>query len=335
MDRFVVSEFAEALVSGFDEVFGGFGAEFIELIDDPVLKEGGGLFGVAVGSAEGFVDDGIDDAVLEIVLGGEIQGDGGGVVGLLVGLLPEDRGTALGGDDGVPGVLEHGYAVGDGDAEGSARAAFTDDDGDDGDFQPAHLAEVDGDGLGLSAFFCSQTRVSARGVYEGDDGESEFLCFAHLCECFAVALGVGAPEMACEFFLRGFAFLMADDEAFAVADASESGDECGIVGEGAVAVEFAEISGDVFDVVTRLRAVRVAGHADGVPGGEVFVDILECLDASSFEEFEVRGVRLDFLGLDAGKCGNFRAFGFDRLAGEFDFFLDGDDGFFELELVES
>jgi hypothetical protein len=45
--------------------------------------------------------------------------------------------------------LEHRDAVGDGDAERAARATLADHDRDDRDRNPAHLAEVDGDRLGL------------------------------------------------------------------------------------------------------------------------------------------------------------------------------------------
>jgi len=145
--------------------------------------------------------------------------------------------------------------------------------------------------------------------------------------------------VACEFFLGGFAFLVSDDEAFAVPDASESGDECGVIGEGAVAVEFAEVAADMVDVVARLRAVRVARHTDGVPRGEIGVDILEHLDASLFEDLEVFWIWVEVFGIDpavnASECGDFDAWGFDGFAGEFDLFFDRNDGFLELKLVES
>lgn len=327
------------MVAGFEELVDGLLAEFVELRFDPVLEQLGGLCGVSVGSAEGFVDDRVDDLVFEVVLGGQVERDRGGGVGLLVRLLPEDRGAALWGDDGVPRVFEHRDAVSDGDSQRTARAAFTDDDGHDGDFQAGHLAKVDRDRFGLSAFFSTESGVGAGGVDEGDDRQTELLRFAHLGECFAVALWVGASEVAREFFLGGFAFLVSDDEALAVADASESGDERGVVCEGAVAVEFAEVSADVVDVVAGLRTVWMARHADGVPRGEVCVDILEHLDASFFEEFEVFWVGIEVFGIDpavdASECGDFDAWGFDGFAGEFDLFFDRDDGFLELKLVES
>lgn len=51
LDGLVVAEFAESLVAGFDEFFGGLGGEFVELGFDPGLEEGRGLFRVAVGAA--------------------------------------------------------------------------------------------------------------------------------------------------------------------------------------------------------------------------------------------------------------------------------------------
>jgi len=254
---------------------------------------------------------------------------------LFVGLFPEDGGASFWRDDRVPGVLEHGDAVGDGDAECAAGAAFADDDAEDGDFEAGHFSEVDGDGFGLASFLGAESWVGAWGVDEGDDGEAEFFGFFHFGECFSVSFGVCAAEVAGEFFFGGFAFLVANDEAFAVADSSEAGDEGGVVGEGAVAMEFAEVSADVFDVVSGLGPVWMAGDADGVPGGEVFVDIFECLDASFFEEIEVFGVWFDVLSFYSAEGGDLYAWGFEGLLGAFDFCFDGGDWFFELELVES
>lgn len=187
----------------------------------------------------------------------------------------------------------------------------------------------------MASLFGTEPGVGAGGVNEGDDGEAEFFGFFHLCECFAVALGVGASEVTGEFFLGCFAFLVTDDEAFAVADASESGDEGGVVSEVSVAVEFAEVSADVFDVIAGLWAVWVAGDADGVPWREICVDIFEGLDAAFFEELEVALVWFDVRGFDPAEGGDFDSGGFEGLLGELDFGFNGDDWFFELKLIES
>ncbi len=187
----------------------------------------------------------------------------------------------------------------------------------------------------MSAFFSAESWVGAGGINEGDDGESEFFGFAHFGEGFSVAFGVGASEVTREFFLGGLSLLVSDDEALSVSDSSESGDECGVVCEGAVAVEFAEVAGDVLDVVAGLRAVGVTRNTDGVPGREVGVDILEHLDSSFFEELDVVWIGFEVLCVDASERGDFDAWGFDGFAGEFDLVLDRGDWFFELKLVES
>ena len=116
----VFAELSEALVTGFEELVDWLLAEFIELRIDPVLEQFGCLFWISVRSAEGFVDDRIDDLVFEVVFRGQVERDRGGGVGLLVRLLPEDRGTAFGGDHRVPRVFEHRDAVCDGDTERAA-----------------------------------------------------------------------------------------------------------------------------------------------------------------------------------------------------------------------
>src|ERR1041384_1851350 len=143
--------------------------EFLHGFHHPSFQGGGRPFGVAVGPADGFGDDGVDDAQFEVVAGGEFEGIGGSGVGLLVGLLPEDGGAAFGADDAVPGVGQHGHAVGN------------------------------VDGLGLAAFFGTDAGVGTGRVDEGDDGEIELLGDLHFGEGLAVALGVGAAKGAGAF----------------------------------------------------------------------------------------------------------------------------------------
>lgn len=270
-----LAEIAEAFVASGGEGVGLDASEFVELLDDPLAEVVGGFLRVSVGAAEGFPDDGIDDAETLVLASGEVEGFGGGVVVLLVGLFPEDRRAALGADDGVPGVFEHGDTVGDGDAECSAGTALTDDDADDGCLEARHFAEVDGDGLGLTPLLGTDAGVSARGVDESDDGEAELGGELHFEQRLAVALGVCAAEVAGEFFLRVASLVVADDEALDGADASESGDDGGVFAEASVAVEFAEVLADHGDVVTGLRSSGVAGDADGVPGREIGVETAE------------------------------------------------------------
>lgn len=270
-----LAEIPEAFVATGGEGLGLDPTEFIELLDDPLPEVLGGFLRVAVGSAEGLLDDGVDDAEALVFSSSEVEGLGGGVVVLLVGLFPEDRRAALGADDGVPGVFEHGDAICDGDAEGSAGAALADDDAHDGGLEACHFAEIDCDGLGLASLLGTDAGVGARGVNESDDGESKLGGELHFEECLAVALGVCAAEVAGEFFLRVAPLVMADDEALDGADASESGDDGGVFAEASIAVEFTEVLADHGDVVAGLRSSGVAGDADGVPRGEAGVETAE------------------------------------------------------------
>lgn len=109
--------------------FEGFAVEFGEFTEgrfDVIADDVDGAFGFAVGAAHGFFDDGVDDGELFQVLRRQFQG-ARGVLGEFGG-APEDRGTAFGRNHGIDGMLQHHHAVGGGDGDRAARAAFADDD---------------------------------------------------------------------------------------------------------------------------------------------------------------------------------------------------------------
>ena len=94
-----------------------------------------------------------------------------------------------------------------------------------------------------------------------------------LVERLAIAFGMGAAEEALVPFLEQMPLLMADQHDAMIADAGKAGADGPVVAEGPVAVQFDEVVEDHADVVDGLRPLRMAGHEDGVPGGEVVVDL--------------------------------------------------------------
>src|SRR5437868_3604019 len=135
------------------------------------IEQIGGRFVVAVRSTFGFRNDVVDAAEFAEVGGSDAHGFGGEF--FFGGVAPHDGGAAFRRNDGINRVLHHQYAVGDGDRQSSAAAADANDGRNDGNFQPRHLAEIVGDGFGLSAFFGMDARVSAIGIDQGEDRAAE------------------------------------------------------------------------------------------------------------------------------------------------------------------
>lgn len=195
-------------------------------------------------------------------------------MGCVGAVSPEDGCAAFGWDDGEVGILHDEEAVADGDAEGAARAAFADDDGEDGGLEESHLHEVAGDGFGDVALFAADASVGGLGVYEADHWELEALGHLHEAEGFAVAFGVGHAEVAGEVFAGVSTLLLGNDhDGFAVEEGGAA-DEGLIVPKGAVSVELLKIGKDGLNVVEGVGALRVAGELDALPSGEAGIDFL-------------------------------------------------------------
>ena len=139
---------------------------------------------------------------------------------------------------------------------------------------------------GIAAGLGPEAGIRAGGIDKRDDGEPELLGELHLSEGLAVALGVGAAEVAGDFLVGGAALLVADDEHAVRADAGETGDHGGVIAEASVAAEFAEVLAHELDVVTGLGALGMAGDADGIDGREIGVDLGEARGAEGAELVE-------------------------------------------------
>ena len=164
----------------------------------------------------GSADDLVDDAEAEQVAAGELEGRGG--LGGVFAPFPEDRGAALGADDRVIGVLEHPQPVADADAQRAAGAPLADHHADDRGADLAHLHQVLGDDRRLAALLGRDARIGARGVDERDDRQAELGGEPHLQQGLAIALGVGAAEVAGGPLGQVLALLVADEHDLQVVE---------------------------------------------------------------------------------------------------------------------
>ena len=204
------------------------------------------------------------------MLGGDLQGVGR--IGCGGAILPQDGGAAFRADDRVIGVLEDENAVGYADAERSAGAALADDRCDDRHLERHHFAQVDGDGLGDMALLSADAGKGAGRVDDCDDGQLKLAGQLHQAQRLAVALGVGAAEVAHHIFLGVAPFLGAHDHDAFVAQFGESTDHRLVVGVEPVAVQFGEIVKGKPEVVERVGAAGVAGELHPLPRGEIRVN---------------------------------------------------------------
>src|SRR5580700_6013347 len=86
---------------------------------------------------------------------------------------------------------------------------------------------------------------------------------------------MGESEEAFNFFFGVATLVVADENDFLARESSQAADECGVVAESAVAVDFAELRADYVDIVAELGALGMAGDLHGFPGGEVVVSLAD------------------------------------------------------------
>ena len=160
----------------------------------PVGGDGGGR--IAVGAADRLGDDAVDDAERGEVGRGDLH-VGGGVL-RLGGVAPQDRGRALRRDHAVDRVLQHQHAVGGGDRDRAARAAFAEDHRD------VRHAEIEAglgrarDRLGLAALLGVDAGIGAGGVDQRQHRDVEAVGHLHQPHRLAVALRPRHAEIVLE-----------------------------------------------------------------------------------------------------------------------------------------
>ena len=238
-----------------------------------------------MGTAGRLLDDSVDDSERPQIVRPHLQGPGR--LGLMLGAFPEDPGAALRADDAVVGMLEDGHPVADANPKRPPRASLADDHADDRDRESRHEEHALGDHLGLAAFLGADAGISAGGVDEADHRQAVLRRQPHLAHRLAVALGMGAAEVARLTLGERFSFLVADDEHLVAVELRKPGQHCRVVTEGPVAVELDELVEDERDVVARLRPVGVAGDLDGLPGIEAAEDPLLDLDKLTLQPSEL------------------------------------------------
>ena len=131
-----------------------------------------------------------------------------------------------------------------------------------GVFSADHLVQILGDGLRLSALLRADAAVCARGVYEADDRAAELFGQLHLAQRLAVALRVGAAEVAGDALLDVVPLFQPDDRHRHRAEQCQSGHDRAVVRIAAVAVHFGKGGENAVDVVGRGRPRGVARRLD-------------------------------------------------------------------------
>src|SRR3569623_1349022 len=138
---------------------------------------------------------------------------------LLVGsVAPHDGGARFRSDDEVERVLEDQNAIADGKSQCAARPAFAADDGDGGNAQPSHYAEIARDSFGLTALLGAKAGVGAGEIDKADHGPPELLGDLHAAKSLPVALRMGHSEIALNALFGAAALPVADDHNFLVTE---------------------------------------------------------------------------------------------------------------------
>ena len=167
----------------------------------------------------------------------------------------------------------HQHAIGDGDRQRASAAAFAGDGGDERNLQPRHLAQVVGDGFGLSALFGAQAGIRADYVNQRDHRAVPLLGELHEAQRLAIALRIRLAEVAIDALLGVAAFLRAEHGNFPALEARHAANHGGIVAKSAVAVNFAEVGKDALDVVQRIGPHGMARQFGALPWRELARDL--------------------------------------------------------------
>ena len=116
-----------------------------------------------------------------------------------------------------------------------------------------------GNRLGLSPFFCVDTRICTRRIDESENGPAKFFSNFHDAESFSIAFGLRHAEIPIQLLLRISSLLMAYEADGHVSQETETADDGSIVTKVAVAVDFDEVVTYMLDVIEEVRALRMTG----------------------------------------------------------------------------
>ena len=95
-------------------------------------------------------------------------------------------------------------------------------------------------------------------IEEGEDGTAELLGDLHRTQGLAIALGLGAAELAIDALLEGAALEVADDQHGLVVEEGHAAGHGVIIAKRAVAVDLTETGKQCGDEVHRIGALRVS-----------------------------------------------------------------------------
>ena len=132
-------------------------------------------------------------------------------------------------------MLEHEDAIGRGDGNGAARAAFAYDDGHHRNAEGQAAVDRARDGLGLAALLGADTRIGAGRVDQRDDRQAEALGHLHESDGLAITFRARHAEVVLDPAFRIVPLLMADNHDTATAKCAQATDDGGVLGVVAIA----------------------------------------------------------------------------------------------------
>ena len=161
--------------------------------------------------------------------------------------------------------------VADPQSQSPARAPFSDDDTNDGNRKPRHVAQIHGDRVRLAPLFSTDSRIGPRRINQADDGDAKLRRQFHLQQSLAIPFGMSTAVVAlCAFFERP-AFVLPDQQNFLIVEFRETRDNRPVVAERSIPVKLNKFVADQFDVIPGLRPFLMPGDQNRLPRVEVFV----------------------------------------------------------------
>ena len=175
-------------------------------------------------------------------------------IGRKLGILPENTCAALRGNNRKDRIFKHIQLIRNGKPQGTAAAAFPNDNRNNRRFQSHHLHKVIGNRLSLSAFLCLLAAECTGGIHKTDDRSVEFFRLSHQAQCLAIAFGHGAAEIAADSFFQIASAFNADKGCGDIPQHTDAADNCRIIGIFSVPMQLRPLLKQLFDIGTRRRA---------------------------------------------------------------------------------